>query len=165
MARCPRPGFAPANCSSMTKRRRQDSLRASWLEMNSSNGIGLFLVHNPPGERKSGMPHSVEMPAPVNGRIVPAAWTMSPSRAIAVSRSGAIILDEPSFITTRPCLTFYALIRPAEVLDAVPAYDAARAQSRRGARLLLQQARAKGGPPPGGRQKPIHIGVSRRRRG
>ena len=34
--------------------------------------IGLFLVHSPPGERKSGMPHSVEIPAPVNGTTVPA---------------------------------------------------------------------------------------------
>src|SRR5690349_22492850 len=37
----------------------------------------LFRSHTPPGERKSGMPHSVEIPAPVNGRMVPAAWTTS----------------------------------------------------------------------------------------
>ena len=48
----------------MAKRRRQASLRISWLETNSSNGIGWFLVHIPPGERKSGIPHSVEIPAP-----------------------------------------------------------------------------------------------------
>src|SRR5262245_20915665 len=75
----------------MAKRRRQDSLRASWLEMNSSNGIGRFFVHNPPGERKSGMPHSVEIPAPVNGTMLPAAWTSSCRRAMALSRSDAII--------------------------------------------------------------------------
>src|SRR5215469_13987613 len=77
----------------MAKRRRHDSLRASWLEINSSNGIGRFFVHNPPGERKSGMPHSVEIPAPVNGTMLPAAWTSSCRRAMARSRSGAIIAD------------------------------------------------------------------------
>jgi hypothetical protein len=35
--------------------------------MKASNGIGWFLVHRPPGERKSGMPHSVDIPAPVKG--------------------------------------------------------------------------------------------------
>src|SRR5580658_24684 len=78
----------------MAKRRRHDSLRASWLAMNSSNGIGLFLVHNPPGERKVVMPHSVEIPAPVNGTITPAACTKSCRRDLAVSRSGAIILPD-----------------------------------------------------------------------
>ena len=57
----------------MAKRRRQASLRISWLARNSSNGIGRFLVQSPPGERKSGMPHSVEIPAPVNGAITRAA--------------------------------------------------------------------------------------------
>ena len=53
----------------MAKRRRQASSRISWLARKSSNWIGRFLVQRPPGERKSGMPHSVEMPAPVNGTI------------------------------------------------------------------------------------------------
>src|SRR3974390_742580 len=79
----------------MAKRRRQDSLRASWLARNSSKSIGLFLVHSPPGERKSGMPHSVEIPAPVNGTMLAAAWTSSCRRAMALSRSGAIIRDWP----------------------------------------------------------------------
>src|SRR5580700_2247971 len=91
-ARCPRPGRASPNWSAMAKRRRQDSLRASWLARNSSYGIGLFLVHNPPGERKSGMPHSVEMPAPVNGTMIPALWIKSWRWDLAVSRSGAIIV-------------------------------------------------------------------------
>src|SRR5215475_4776925 len=69
-ARCPRPGFAAAKVSSIAKRRRQDSSRASRLITNSSNGIGRLRVHKPPGERKSGIPHSVEMPAPVKGTIV-----------------------------------------------------------------------------------------------
>ena len=63
----PVPASPWRNCSSMTKRRRQASSRISLLAMKASNGIGWFLVHNPPGERKSGMPHSVEIPAPVNG--------------------------------------------------------------------------------------------------
>ena len=37
------------------------------------------------------MPHSVEMPAPVNGTITAASSTSSRRRAMAVSRSGAII--------------------------------------------------------------------------
>src|SRR5262245_35023293 len=94
-ARCPRPGLAAENCASMAKRRRQASLRMSWLARNSSNGIGLFLVHSPPGERKSGMPHSVEMPAPVNGAITRAPSTSSCSRSMAVSRSGAIMYAFP----------------------------------------------------------------------
>src|SRR5215471_5905264 len=107
--------MAEENCSSMAKRRRQDSLRASWLETNSSNGIGRFFVHNPPGERKSGMPHSVEMPAPVNGTILPAPWTRSCRRAKAVSVSGAIMLDGSRFITIRRRHTYLAIIGPAEV--------------------------------------------------
>src|SRR5262249_23707327 len=76
---------------SMAKRRRQDSLRASWLDTNSSNGIGRYLVHKPPGDRKSGIPHSVEMPAPVNGTMLLAPWTRSCRRAMALSRFGAIM--------------------------------------------------------------------------
>ena len=68
-AKWPRPGRAVENWASMANRRRQDSRRISALAMNCSNGIGWYLVQMPPGERKSGMPHSVEMPAPVNGRI------------------------------------------------------------------------------------------------
>src|ERR1700691_364101 len=84
----------------MAKRRRQDSLRASWLARNSSNGIGLVLVQRPPGERKSGMPHSVEMPAPVNGTIVAEASTSARSRSIPVLKSAAIIYG--SLTLTRP---------------------------------------------------------------
>jgi hypothetical protein len=44
----------------------------------------------PPGERKSGMPHSVEMPAPVKGTMVEASAIMSPSRSTPLRRSFAI---------------------------------------------------------------------------
>src|SRR5256886_11715127 len=75
----------------MAKRRRHASSRISWLARNSSNGIGLFFVQSPPGERKSGMPHSVEIPAPVNGTMMRATSTSSPNRSMALSKSGAII--------------------------------------------------------------------------
>ena len=37
--------------------------------MKSENSMGRYFVHKPPGDRKSGMPHSVEMPAPVKPTI------------------------------------------------------------------------------------------------
>src|SRR5215831_6744135 len=79
----------------MAKRRRHASSRASWLAINSSNEIGRLRVHNPPGERKSGIPHSVEMPAPVKGMIVDAAAIMSPRRSTPLRRSVAIMDDDP----------------------------------------------------------------------
>ena len=60
------------------------------LATNSSNGIGRLRVHIPPGERKSGMPHSVEMPAPVKGTMMEASAIMSPSRSTPLRRSFAI---------------------------------------------------------------------------
>src|ERR1700722_13841974 len=89
-ARCPRPGRAAAKVGSIAKRRRHASSRASGLATNSSNGIGRLRVHNPPGERKSGMPHSVEMPAPVKGTIMDASAIMSPSCSTPLRRSVAI---------------------------------------------------------------------------
>ena len=44
------------------------------------------------GERKSGMPHSVEMPAPVKGTMTPASSTSARRRSMAVVTSGAIML-------------------------------------------------------------------------
>src|SRR5579872_5946831 len=73
----------------MAKRRRQDSLRASGLATNSSKEIGRLRVHIPPGERKSGIPHSVEIPAPVKGTMIDAAAIMSPSRSTALRMSEA----------------------------------------------------------------------------
>src|SRR5205814_262063 len=54
----------------MAKRRRQDSSRASWLAKKSEKSIGRIVVQMPPGERKSGMPHSVEIPAPEDETLV-----------------------------------------------------------------------------------------------
>src|SRR6185295_3543634 len=77
----------------MAKRRRQVSSRASWLARKSEKSIGRILVQMPPGERKSGMPHSVEMPAPVNGTTTLASSTNCRNRSMPVSRSGAIIYN------------------------------------------------------------------------
>src|SRR5437588_7894175 len=79
----------------MAKRRRHASERISSLARNSSNGIGLFFAHSPPGERKSGMPHSVEIPAPVNGAMVRASEMSSCRAAAALSRSLAIMYGSP----------------------------------------------------------------------
>src|SRR3981081_1265294 len=89
-ARWPRPGRAAAKVGSIAKRRRHASSRASWLATNSSNGIGRLRVHNPPGERKSGIPHSVEIPAPVKGIMVEGSAIMSPSCSTPLRRSDAI---------------------------------------------------------------------------
>src|SRR5579883_384157 len=166
MARCPRPGLARLNSSSMAKRRRQDSFRASWLTRNSSKGIGWLLVQIPPGERKSGIPHSVEMPAPVNGRIARASPIISPSLAVAVGRSIADISFHPRTVV----MLEEKLMKKENghsigprVHHALPAYNAARARSRRRARFLLQQARPQGGPPPHGREEQVHARVPGRR--
>src|SRR5947207_8682499 len=75
----------------MANRRRQDSSRASALARKSEKSIGRILVQMPPGERKSGMPHSVEIPAPVNGSTTRDASTRRRRKSAAVSRSGAIM--------------------------------------------------------------------------
>src|SRR5579871_1537852 len=80
----------------MANRRRQDSMRASGLATNSSKEIGRLRVHIPPGERKSGMPHSVEMPAPVKGTMIDASAIMLPSRSTPLWISEAITgLSDP----------------------------------------------------------------------
>src|SRR6266852_1458310 len=65
-ARWPRLGLAPRHMSSASKRRRQVSRRASSEARKSEKSIGAMRVQIPPGLRKSGMPDSVLMPAPVN---------------------------------------------------------------------------------------------------
>src|SRR5207247_2596760 len=67
----------------------------SWLATNSSKGIGRLRVHNPPGDRKSGIPHSVEIPAPVKGTMLDAEAIMSPSNSTPLRRSDAIMDDHP----------------------------------------------------------------------
>jgi hypothetical protein len=64
-ARWPRLGAAAPNVSSIAKRRRQVSRRASSESRKSAKSIGAMRVQMPPGLRKSGIPDSVLMPAPV----------------------------------------------------------------------------------------------------
>src|SRR2546425_504359 len=103
----------------MAKRRRQDSSRASWLARKSEKSIGRILVQMPPGERKSGMPHSVERPAPVNGTIISESSTSSRRRAMAVFTSGAIMYSGPDGSFRR---------QENEVTHEISAHHAARAQ-------------------------------------
>ena len=72
----------------MAKRRRQASSRISWLDKKASNGIGWFFVHMPPGDRKSGIPHSVEIPAPVKGTMTEAFSISCRRRVIACGKIG-----------------------------------------------------------------------------
>src|SRR5205807_4363260 len=149
----------------MAKRRRQDSLRISWLDRNSSNGIGLFLVQIPPGERKSGMPHSVEIRAPVNGTMTRAS-SMSSRRAVtAVVMSGAIMLCPdpggfPSHIVDRRRQELESKKQRYEKRETrghheIPAHNAARAQSRCRDALLLRPARPEGSAPPRRREEQV----------
>ena len=68
-ARWPRLGCAARRIGSISKRRFQVSRRAFSDRMKSENSIGTCFVHNPPGLRKSGIPDSVLMPAPVNSAL------------------------------------------------------------------------------------------------
>src|SRR5215469_18463796 len=64
--RWPRFGAATRKVSSIAKRRRQVSRRASSEARKSEKSIGAIRVQIPPGLRKSGIPDSVLIPAPVN---------------------------------------------------------------------------------------------------
>src|SRR5262249_569323 len=116
---------------------------------------GLFLVQSPPGERKSGMPHSVEIPAPVNGAMTRADSSSSCNSSMAVSRSGAIMYAAfPHFV--------FCTFPPSDAKRShheISATHAARAQPRSSARLLLQQARLEGSAPAGRREEPLHARV------
>lgn len=79
-ARWPRLGRAARNTPSLSKRRRHDSMRASSESRKLSKSMGTCFVHRPPGLRKSGMPDSVLMPAPVK---------TTARRALAMRRASA----------------------------------------------------------------------------
>jgi hypothetical protein len=59
----------------MANLRRHASFRASSLLTNASNGIGLLRIQGESGDRKSGTPLSVEMPAPVKPTTARDRWT------------------------------------------------------------------------------------------
>src|SRR5580704_16365018 len=69
MAKCPSFGLAPTQPAVPEKVRRQASRRASSLCMNVSKPIGFIRLQTPPGLRKSGIPDSVDMPAPVKTTV------------------------------------------------------------------------------------------------
>src|SRR6202000_436072 len=84
----------------------------SELATNSANGMGRLRVHNPPGERKSGIPDSVEMPAPVKGTIIDASAIISPSCSTPLRR--------PVEITREPeGQTVSTISKPAEKREPV----------------------------------------------
>src|ERR1700759_4503727 len=101
----------------MAKRRRHASSRASALATNSSKGIGRLRAHNPPGDRKSGMPHSVEMPAPVKGTMFDASAIMSPSFSNPLRRSDAITRDHPAVCPVRTIARLLGLSLQGEIAD------------------------------------------------
>src|SRR5215472_3768269 len=73
--------------SSASKRRRQVSRRASSEARKSEKSIGAMRVQMPPGLRKSGMPDSVLMPAPVKKTMRRARAISSLSAATATAAS------------------------------------------------------------------------------
>src|SRR4029077_10608664 len=62
-------GLAPTQPAVPEKVRCQASRRASSLCMNESKSIGFIRLQTPPGLRKSGIPDSVDMPAPVKTTV------------------------------------------------------------------------------------------------
>src|SRR5262245_10102143 len=97
-ARWPALGVALRSVSSMANRRRQDSRRASAEARKSENSIGLYRVQMPPGERKSGMPDSVEMPAPVKATIFSAAAIMRFNSSIFAMQPSAASSLRPALL-------------------------------------------------------------------
>ena len=73
IARCPILGLAVRTTSSVLNLRRHDSRLISSDARKSWNSIGLYFVQIPPGLRKSGIPDSVLIPAPVK-IVVLRAW-------------------------------------------------------------------------------------------
>src|SRR5260370_2603076 len=108
----------------MANRLRQASSRMSWLARNSSNGVGLVFVQRPPGERKSGMAHSVEIPAPVKGAITRARSTRPCNSSIAVSRSGTIMYALPvsGAKRSRPMRYLHTMLRVRNLDSALDFY-------------------------------------------
>src|SRR5262252_6503393 len=98
--RWPRFGAAAPNVSSIAKRRRQVSRRVSSEARKSEKSIGAMRVQIPPGLRKSGIPDSVLMPAPVNTtarRARSMAWASSAiSGSVAMRRVWQMRRDAPS---------------------------------------------------------------------
>src|SRR5215475_1680112 len=84
----------------MAKRRRQVSRRASSEARKSEKSIGAMRVQIPPGLRKSGIPDSVLMPAPVKTtarRVRATAWASSAiCGSVGMTRVWQMLGDAPS---------------------------------------------------------------------
>ncbi len=81
MAACPWFGRAVSSTLAAPNLRRHASRRASAEAMNSPKSMGRYFVQTPPGERKSGIPDSVLIPAPVNTTACRASTKYRPSRS------------------------------------------------------------------------------------
>src|SRR5579872_5200315 len=96
----PALGLRPVQPARPANVRLQASWRLASSPTNSWNRIGLMRLQTPPGLRKSGMPDSVEMPAPVNTTTRRARATMA-ARSARLARMGtadvigAIVLALP----------------------------------------------------------------------
>ena len=71
-----------------------DSIRTSSDDINSEKFIGLNLVHKPPGLLKSGMPDSVEIPAPVKITMFELSLIISLKASISFSSIIIIIIKK-----------------------------------------------------------------------
>src|SRR4051795_6365283 len=65
-ATCPALGAYASDIISRRICQERARTSADSMYLPNVNSAGLYRVHRPPGERKSGIPDSVEMPAPVN---------------------------------------------------------------------------------------------------
>src|SRR5689334_15307174 len=106
----------------MANRRRQLSSRISRLARKSPKSIGFILVQMPPGDRKSGMPHSVEMPAPVNGTTASDRSNNSRNCSCALSSSFAIIVRSVTDQESTLMRYLHTMLRVRNLDDALDFY-------------------------------------------
>ncbi len=93
MARWPRLGVAASMASRVANLYRQASRRAWSERRNSSNGTGLYWLQIPPGLRKSAIPDSVLIPAPVKAATRPASAIIRPSASISFVMTPIIMIN------------------------------------------------------------------------
>jgi hypothetical protein len=91
VTRAPWPGLGSAvqfgDSIRASQARRRTSGSATYACSVDSFSASGFFVHTPSGPRKSGMPESVEIPAPVRTTILRLAATMTRARSTASSNS------------------------------------------------------------------------------
>ena len=160
-ARWPRPGRAAAKYCSMAKRRRQASLRISWLARKSSNWIGRVLVHSPPGERK--------VRNAALGRDAGAGKRRNRTRAVEqflqpVDGSREVRRDHICFLPDAVCSQPLPREHTSEhTRDHTMRYLHTMLRVRNLDQALdfyVDKLGLQGGPAPGGREKSLHAGIS-----